>query len=149
MIIDSLNNLNMYITVHKRFKKAFDFLKNDKLANLIEGKYTIDGDEIFAIIDKTKGRNQEDAFIEAHKKYIDIQFLINGCEKIGYKPVMDCKSIKTMYEFDKDLMFFNDDYTTQLELIPNTFAIFFPCDGHAPLIGNSNIHKAIIKIKVD
>ncbi len=148
MILDTLQNSDNYLNIHKRFKQAFSFLHNDKLVTLPEGTYDIDGKNIFAIVSKCTGRKKEKAFLELHKQYIDIQYLVTGYEEIGWAAIENCKTIKTPYSYEKDLMFFDDEYENQVKLRPNSFGIFFPNDGHAPLISSEKIHKVILKIRV-
>ena len=87
MIIDKLENAALYQDFHKGFHEAFTFLQNITNEPFTIGKHIIDLDNIFAINNeyKTKGRN--DSKIEAHRKYIDIQYIVEGSELIGYCPL--------------------------------------------------------------
>ena len=72
MIIDALSNCSAYANAHPRFQKAFAFLISQPLATLPCGRYDIDGDEIYAMIQEPSLRPQEAAKLESHRKYIDI-----------------------------------------------------------------------------
>lgn len=148
IIIDKLQNAEAYYDMHPAFEKAFTFLRQDNLAKLAPGRYEIDGDRLFCSISKGPGRNRSEAKLEAHRKYIDIQYVIAGTDEMGYKPTADCKLIDTMYDADKDIGFFNDQPDSWTPVTPGSFVIFFPQDAHAPLVSNKEIHKAVLKIAV-
>ncbi len=88
------------------------------------------------------------AKFECHDKYIDIQLCIKGKEKFGWKPRSDCKKQKGEYNAEKDVVFYNDAPDMYFDLTDNQFAIFFPKDVHAPMIGESEIKKMVIKVKI-
>ncbi len=149
MIIDQLTNSDHYLDMHPRFAKAFEFLKQENLASLPPQRYELEGDKLFASISKGPGRSRDEAKLEAHKKYIDIQYVIAGTEEMGWKRVDECTSVETPYDADKDIMFFNDAPTSWNQVPAGSFTIFFPQDAHAPLVGNGEIHKVVIKVAVD
>lgn len=135
-------------SVNKNFKTAFDYLKKTDLTKVVDGKYSIDGDNVFVIISDSKKRQQKDAFLEAHKNYIDLQYIIKGKETIGLKSTAECKSVKDAYSQKSDIMFFNDSYNKFVNLSDGEFIILCPKDAHAPCIGDGIVRKAVFKIKV-
>lgn len=148
MIIDTLSNTNKYVHLHKRFAKAFDFIKSQNLDTIEAGKYAIDGDELHASVAMKDGVSQADAKFEAHDHYIDIQVCPSGREELGWKPRQSCKVIKTEYNLEKDVIFYADKPDTYFQLSAGQFAIFFPEDVHAPMIGNGTIKKLVVKVKL-
>lgn len=146
VIIGRLDQAEQYYDMHPAFEKAFAFLRRGDLANLAPGKHEIDGDRVFCLINRDVGRKREDANLEAHRKYIDIQYVIEGEDEIGWKPVSACKVVDQAYDESKDIMFFKDAPERWLKIPAGSFAVFFPRDAHAPLIGNRVIHKAVVKI---
>lgn len=146
MILDTLDNCERYSLINPLFKRAFDFIKNNNLKDMPLGKYEIAGEALFAIISKDLGRKREEAPLEAHRKYIDIQFLLDGTEEIGWKPIKNCE-VKMAYDEQRDIEFYKDTPTTWIRLIPQTFAIFFPEDAHAPMVSDEHITKVVIKIQ--
>ncbi|HAI85169.1 MAG TPA: YhcH/YjgK/YiaL family protein, partial [Chitinophagaceae bacterium] len=76
MIIDTLANANRYEQLHPLFSKAFSYLKNTDFIHLPKGKYTIDGEQLFAIVNEYDTVDAANEQCEAHKKYIDIQFIV-------------------------------------------------------------------------
>jgi YhcH/YjgK/YiaL family protein len=148
MIIDTLSNLEKYTGLHKNFSKAFEFIREKNLKAIEPGKYPIQGDELHASVSLKDGLNASDAKFEAHDHYIDIQVCPSGSEKLGWKPRKDCVDPKTQYDPEKDVTFFNDKPETYFELHEGQFAIFFPEDVHAPMIGEGPIKKLVVKVKL-
>ena len=148
MILDFLPNLQNYSSLHSDFKLVSDFLINDNLYSLPEGKHELRDDKVFVVIDKCHGRKKEDAKLEAHRKYIDIQLVLAGTEIMGWKPTATCKEVYTKYNSEKDIMFFGETPDSWITVKENMFAIFFPEDAHLPLVSEGIIHKAIAKIAV-
>ena len=149
IVIDKLQNAEDYYDMHPAFEKAFAFLKQDGLAGLPADRYEIDGDRLFCMISKDRGRSRSEAKLEAHRKYIDIQYVIAGTDEMGFKPTADCKLIDTSYDADKDIEFFSDKPDSWTPVKPGSFVIFFPQDAHAPLVSSGKIHKAVLKIAVE
>ena len=149
IIIDKLDRAEDYYDMHPAFEKAFAFLRQDGLAGLAADRYEIDGEKLFCMISKGPGRSRSEAKLEAHRKYIDIQYVIAGADEMGWKPTADCKMIDTEYDPDKDIMFFKDSPDSWTEVPAGSFVIFFPQDAHAPLVGGGEIHKAVLKIAVE
>ena len=150
MIIDTIQNAPKYFSVHPSFAKAFDYINNMDLASLEVGKYEIDGDNLKAIFSSKNGMTAEEstAKFECHNKNIDIQLCINGREQIGWKPRENCTSPKGEYNPEKDVQFYNDHPDTFFGLTNGQFAIFFPEDVHAPMIGDAEIKKLVIKVQI-
>ena len=149
IIINKLQHAERYFNVHPAFEKAFAFLRQDGLAELAADRYEIDGDRLFCMISKGPGRSRSEAKLEAHRKYIDIQYVIAGTDEMGFKPTADCKVIDTEYDADKDIMFFKDQPDSWTEVPAGSFVIFFPKDAHAPLVSSGEIHKVVLKIAVE
>jgi biofilm protein TabA len=148
MIIDSLENSGKYISLHPRFAKAFEYLKTVDLATIEVGKYPIDGKDIHASVSAKDGVTKDAAKFEAHDHYIDIQVCPSGTETLGWKPREECSDIKEPYNSEKDVTFFNDKPGTYFQLHAGQFAIFYPEDVHAPMIGEGVIRKLVIKVKL-
>ncbi len=158
MILDKLAIADRYANLHPSFARAFAYLRDANWAQLMTAarvaarhstRHTIDGDRMYVSIDSVDGRGREDARLEAHRRYIDIQFTIDGHEEIGWKPLGDCAATSVAYDGAKDIVFFSDRPDSWLSLPAGHFAIFFPDDTHAPLAGRGTLTKAIVKIAVE
>jgi YhcH/YjgK/YiaL family protein len=148
MIIDTLSNSEKYIHLHPLFSRAFEFIKSQNLKEIEIGKYPIDGPDLHAAVSEKEGVKKEDAKFEAHDNFIDIQVCPRGAETLGWKPRETCTDIKVAYHTEKDVTFFGDQPDTYFQLHEGQFAIFYPEDVHAPMIGEGLIKKLVVKIKL-
>ena len=150
MIIDTLDNAHKYFAVHPLFEKAFNYIGGLDFENVEPGKFDIDGDNLKAIFASKKGMSAAESIqkFECHNKHIDIQLCIKGKETMGWKPRGNCLAPKGEYNPEKDVMFYNDAPDTYFDLTDSQFVIFFPTDVHAPMIGEEEITKLVIKVKI-
>ncbi len=150
MIFDQLKNAELYLQINNRFRKAFDYLKSNDFNNIEPGKYEIDGEDIYAIVQQYDTKPMSSGKWEAHKKYIDIQFMVSGKEKMGYSHKN--KMIVTHeYNSDKDALYLKGEGNF-LVAEAGYFAIFFPTDVHMPCIAinlSTPVKKVVIKVKSD
>lgn len=149
MIIDKLKNSKLYYSVNQRFKTALEFLEGNDLDALKEGRYEIDSDNVFAIVAEYNTKIKDVSGWEAHKKYIDIQYVVKGREFIGYNNI-DSMMKKTEYDNQKDILFFNGDGDF-VKLEEGMFGIYFPEDVHMPAIScaeGDKVKKVVIKVKI-
>lgn len=148
MILDTLANSDKYISLHPRFAKAFEFIKNQHLETLEVGKYPIDGPELHAAVSEKEGLSRDTAKFEAHNEWLDIQVCPSGKEQLGWSARERVSSPIGDYNAEKDVTFFSDKPDTYFTLQAGQFAIFYPEDVHAPMIGEGLIKKLVVKIKL-
>ena len=148
MILDVLENAHRYLALHKGFAKAFDFLLRPDLKELPVGKYEIDGDRVYAMVSKDAGRRKEDALLETHEKYIDIQLVLTGTDDMGWKSKSLCKQPTGGYDQKTDEQLFADKPDDWISTVSGAFVIFFPEDAHMPLISSGQLHKVVVKVAV-
>ena len=108
MITDTLSHAEKYYDMHPALEKAFIFLRENNLSKLLEGRNEIKGDKLFCLISRGQGKTRDEAKLEAHRKYIDIQYIISGTDEIGWKLTAECKDIDTAYSQENDIEFFKD-----------------------------------------
>ncbi|MEO7490451.1 MAG: YhcH/YjgK/YiaL family protein [Ferruginibacter sp.] len=149
MIIDTVQNASRYFRDHPLFAKAFSFIKETDLANAADGKSDI-ADGLKAIISKDYGKTTAVSLakFECHNQHIDIQFCIDGAETFGWKPREQCALPNGGYNAEKDVQLYLDTPDIFFELTNGQFVIFFPEDVHAPMIGEGQIKKLVIKVKI-
>lgn len=150
MILDSVLHHHLYHCLHPGFGKAFSYLKTLDLSNISPGKYEIDGENVFMIYMEYETRDAADCKMESHKKYIDIQLMIEGAENIGVSIYKDQKPIET-YDGAKDAAFYVALPDSTFRLDAGHFAIFYPHDLHQPCISvgeAQRVRKAVFKIAV-
>ena len=149
MVVDSIDNLEMYSSLNSRFAKVVEYIKSNDWKSLPEGKYEILGKEIIININERSLKTKEQASLEVHDKYIDIQVLISGAdESFGWSERKACSSPRGEMDTEKDLLFFDDKPQMYFSLTKDQMAIFFPEDAHAPLVGDGEVKKAIFKVLV-
>lgn len=150
MIIDTLDNAHKYFSIHPLFENAFAYIKTVPLQAVESGKFEVDGDNLRAIFSNKKGMSAAESILkfECHNLHIDIQLCIKGKETIGWKPRGTCLAEKGSYNPEKDVLFYNDAPDMYFSLTDGQFVIFFPQDVHAPMIGEEDVKKLVIKVKI-
>jgi biofilm protein TabA len=129
--------------------KAFTFLKEENLQTLSKGKHAIDGDNVFASVTEDPSKDFDKTNWESHRKYIDVQCVLVGEERMGKWPVAEVTSTTKPYDETKDVA----NYTAPgkfYNIHAGTFIIFFPGEAHRPNItpgGNKVVKKLVIKIR--
>lgn len=147
MIIDSFSKLEEYALLRPGFAKAAAYLRSVDLQSLSEGRYEIDGEAVYMTVTEAALREEADAPLEAHDRYIDIQIVIAGTERYGWAPRASCRSRKGAYSPEKDIVFYGDRPSGLVTLEAGGMAVFFPSDAHAPLIGRGTVRKCIVKVR--
>ena len=131
MILDSLNNYQIYNGIHKDWEKAFKVISDYLSKPIPEGdNVSVEQDGIKMVMQTYKTRAANEKKYEGHKKNIDIQFLVKGKEIIYYA---NSKGLDVIvpYSEERDHMSFADsDYASPLHLVPNCFAVFMPGEAH-------------------
>ncbi|CCY62400.1 MAG: YhcH/YjgK/YiaL family protein [Candidatus Gastranaerophilaceae bacterium] len=148
MIYDKLNNINKYNVISE---KVSDFLLG-LTPEIAAGRYVID-ENTYVNIDVYNTKDFNNCKLEAHKKYIDIQMLLTGNERLDY---INTDGLKVSEEYDenRDIMFFEtpDIPLNSVQLTPYNFALIYPHEAHMPQINYNNkthsVKKAVVKIKI-
>ena len=148
MICDLLVHAGRYQALHGGFPAAFAFLAKPGLPELADGRYPIDGERVFAIVSRERGRRRDEAQLEAHRRYIDIQLVLSGSDDMGWRPLPLCRQTAISYDAEGDIAFFGDPPLSWVTVGPGMFAVFFPEDGHLPLISHDILHKVVVKVAV-
>jgi len=148
MILDKIENSKLYESIHPLFSKAFDFIHKTNFSELADGKYEIENDKLFAMVQEYNTKDKSEGKPEAHRKYIDIQYIHSGAELIGIALLQDNTLISD--EPEKDLAFYEGE-TSFIKLEAEMFAVFYPDDLHMPgikLNQSAKVKKVVIKVLV-
>ena len=147
------SNVEIYKSLNKYFGRAFDEMKKLLTEDIADGSYKFDGDSFYVNVFTYKSKKEAECCFEKHKKYIDIQVVLDGEEIIGFES--EDKLSATADELDgKDYMLFslNEEYD-RLILKKGDFVIFFPHEPHAPAIAVNDdisaVRKAVFKISAE
>jgi YhcH/YjgK/YiaL family protein len=150
MILDTIANADTYKNISPHIARTFKFLRAFDITGKGDGRYDIDGNNIFCIVQRYKTKPPTDK-LEVHRKYIDIQFLAKGAEQIGYAPAGRLKQAAA-YNEEKDVGFFYaDGDTTFLNMTEGDFVIFWPSDAHMPgcqVNESQEVIKVVFKIRI-
>jgi biofilm protein TabA len=149
MIFSALSQSARYAALHPLFTRAFDFIRENDLYAMPPGRYPIEGDNLIAIVEQVPGKTREQARLECHRKYIDIQLVLDGTDEMGWKPLADCLNPVGDFSAGKDIQFFHDAPASWVAVPPDHFCIFFPEDAHAPLVSPGEVRKVIFKVALD
>lgn len=147
MIKDNLKSASKYYNLSPQIEKALKFLADNDLKNMEPKRYVIDGDNMYMNLEEYETKISSN--VEAHRKYIDVQFVVKGQENIGVTTLDNLTPI-TDYDELKDIIFYNGD--VQLTLMnEGDFMILYPEDAHLPCQVAENktlVKKAVVKIKI-
>ncbi len=148
MILDSLENYQLYSAINESIAKGFAFLRNTDLDAIPSGKHNIEGDTIFALVQEYQTKPLAECKLESHKKYIDIQYVIRGEEFMG----VTTQNKQTIVEVnaEKDYTFYEGS-TSLVRVSKGMFTIFFPDDLHQPCVQTesvSEVKKVVIKVLI-
>ncbi|MDT8389164.1 MAG: YhcH/YjgK/YiaL family protein [Lentisphaeria bacterium] len=148
MIIDTLDRLTFYSPLNPLLPVVCDFLATHDLDSLAEGWHPIagEGEEAYLMVATENCRPEEDAELEGHRKYIDIQICLAGHDRVGWRSLGDCPGCLTEYEPEDDLLFCNEKPTQWVDLTAGLFVMLFPDDLHKPLVGEGQVKKLVVKI---
>ena len=150
MIIDKLENVEHYRGLSDRLRRGLDFLLNTKFDQLHDGKHLIDGNCVFAILSTYVTQKETKILFEAHKKYIDIQYIVSGKEIIYWSHIENLAGNGEYSEKD-DIIIFKGENKTALPMRENYYSIFFPQDAHKPgcILGQpGEVKKVVVKVLI-
>jgi YhcH/YjgK/YiaL family protein len=150
MIIDKIDNASLYYGLGKRITSALRFLSENDLAKMDPGKYEIDGANIFASIMNYESKPAVQGFWEVHRQYIDVQYVAEGIERIGYAHMNDLTA-DGPYDTEKDFQKLKGDGGNFFVMRTGTFVILWPHDAHMPgltLTTPLPVKKIVVKVLV-
>jgi YhcH/YjgK/YiaL family protein len=148
MIVDRITNAGLY-SADKKLAKALAYLAKTDFAKVEPGKYELDGAKLFALVQQVETKAKEEKQFEAHRKYIDVQFIVSGAEQMGYTHISTLKTSQA-YDADKDCEMLRGagDFITATA---GTFVVFFPEDAHMPCVAMGKpaaVKKVVVKVAV-
>lgn len=149
MIYDSLKHMECYRGIHPGVYRGLELLRDTDFSTWEDGRHEIDGDALFLLLQsyETKGENETP---EAHRKYVDIQYLLSGSERMGVAPLEDMRKEVEGHP-ERDIWFYHGP-TDELLLTGDRFVALWPGDAHAPGIsvdGPTPCRKCVVKVKIE
>lgn len=155
MIVGYLSNMKSEIALYPAgIQKGLRFLLETDLAALPTGKHEIQGSQIYVSVAEYESEPKEKRRLEAHVKYIDIQYIQAGEEMIGCGPLAEASGITEDRLAEKDVIFYSEvARETEVILTPGMFAVYFPWDVHRPncRAGGqaAKVRKLVVKIAME
>lgn len=153
MILDRLERAGVYRPLSVDIARALDYLRQTDLAALPDGRYELDGERLFAIVQRYRPKPLQAARWEAHRRYVDVQYVVSGCERMGVTFLRGGLPVRQPYDAQKDVIFF--DAQGDLVTAPaGCCAIFLPHDIHAPGLApdggdpEAEVCKVVVKCRV-
>ncbi len=146
MIVDHITNAHIYAATHPDIARGLEFLTQVDLAALPPGRHEIDGDRVYAMVSEYCTKPPEAGRWEAHRRYLDLQFLQRGAERVGRGPLERFET--GPYDEAKDVAFLrgSGEFVT---LGAGDFLIVWPHEAHMPQIavdGPAAVKKIVVKI---
>jgi YhcH/YjgK/YiaL family protein len=152
MIVDRLGSPALAALDHPRLRRALDYLSSTDVRSLTPGRHELDGDRLFALVQDFATRPPEACRWESHRQYIDVQFVADGVERMGWIPVARARELEP-YDAARDVAFYaaGGDFIT---LEAGMLAIFWPTDVHAPCCSPAGaeprqVRKVVVKVRVE
>ncbi len=154
MIVCNLVDFSEQVVLNERVLKAYEYLQQAQGQDLPDGRVEIDGAQVYALVQSYESKaNPDQPRFEAHRRYIDIQFIVSGKEHIGWAPVGMMQEV-TDYNDTKDVFhgMVVPEGISFMKLSAGQLAVLYPTDGHAPGLSigaPSPVKKIVVKVMVD
>lgn len=149
MILDKIENADLYFDSVPGLESFIKFYNDNDLESLPACRIKLDGDDLIVNVLDFKGKEEASCKMESHRDYIDIQIPLTGDETMGWKAQVDCQEITHEYDEGKDVEFYKDKASIKFTVPAGHFAVFFPSDAHQPGIApKQEYRKIIVKTRV-
>ncbi|MCC6747108.1 MAG: YhcH/YjgK/YiaL family protein [Deltaproteobacteria bacterium] len=148
MLIDQLKNASLYYGLGAGIARALRFLEETDVTRLPAGRHELEGDEVYAIVQDYETKRPEQGAWEAHRKYIDVQYVARGSEQMGFSHLGQLAA--GPYDAEKDFLRLEGPGEF-LHLREGTFMILWPEDAHMPGMAVSApepVRKVVVKVRV-
>lgn len=149
MIFDTLNHSARYAVLESKLGAALKFLHETDLTALPVGRIEIDGDNLYALVQEYNTKPVEQGMWEAHRRYVDVQYVLRGQERMGFASLENM--VLGEYIPEKDFLPMSGKGNF-VDVFAGAFVIFFPQDGHMPGLCVDTpepVRKIVLKVKVE
>ncbi len=150
MIIDDIRNRAVYSGINKGIRTALEYLAKTDFTAMAPGRHDIEGDRMYALVQQYTTKPREQGRWEAHRRYIDVQYVVAGIETMGRSDLTRL-TVTDPYSAGKDcvLLAGDGDFLTARA---GTFIVFFPEDAHMPCLDSgapAQVRKVVVKVAVE
>lgn len=150
MIVDCISNYELYKGLDVKVDKAIDYIRNMRFQQLNIGMHEVDGEKLFFNLIEYETKEEEERFWESHKKYIDVHYILDGEEFVGYEH-FERMTIKEDYNEPDDYYLLKGKLQTKVKLQKGDFMICYPQDVHMTAIKVTEkqmVRKVVFKVKI-
>ena len=150
MVLDSITNAARYINLGKGIANALHYIQQNDLTTILPGRYELEGDRLVMIVFEFDATNTNEIKLEGHRRYIDLQYWVNGSERMGHE-ILNNQPVLEAYSEEKDCGFY-DCAATWYRLLSGMFVIYYPTDLHTAVadpLCQSKVKKIVFKILVE
>ena len=149
MVADHIKYASEYFNLNPPIRLALEYLQRVDAGALDAGRHDVDGDHVFALVSDYLTRRPEDAFWEAHRRHVDVQFVHSGRERIGYGHLsaFECDP----YDADRDLVVARGSSDRMVDVGPGGFVVLFPHEAHMPGLSAGaveTVRKVVVKVRL-
>lgn len=147
MVTDRLTNADLYRPLSPRIAAALDYVRTTNFTAIADGRHDIEGDHMFALVQRYPSKPLAEGRWEAHRKYIDLQVVLSGVEQIGYVSIDQLTA--EPYDADRDLTWLSGTAGQWITVPAGHFMLLWPGDAHMPgvQVGSSTaVLKVVVKI---
>lgn len=152
MILDQIDSALLYGGLGERIAIGLALLDEEQVLQSPVGRYPVQGDDIFFVVDEYETQPADDGKFEIHHKYLDIQTVVSGTEFIGFAPLEGLTQVEG-YDGDRDIAFYAPPpHYSKAVLTPGLFAIFWPNEPHMPcrmLEAPCAVKKIVVKVRME
>lgn len=147
MIVDLIKNAALYKRLDGGIQTALEYLAKTDFSTMTPGRYDLEGNTVYALVQQYITKPMEQGLWEAHRRYIDVQYVAEGVESMGYVSIGNLKVTQAYAPKDDcELFAGTGDFVTARA---GTFVIFFPEDAHMPCIASGTpapVRKVVVKV---
>lgn len=152
MIIAEINSLASYKVLSKNMQTAIEYLEKADFKSLEDGKLSISGDDVYAVVSTYMTREHNVSRYEIHHNYIDIQCLISGEELIFCNEASKMENDGDYNPETDKLNLKNKDGDVTIHLKPGMASVFYPNDAHKACCMTDSepkqTRKLLLKVKL-
>jgi YhcH/YjgK/YiaL family protein len=152
MIVTDLEHITQQTALSPRLKKALEYLEAIADQAPPDGRVDLDDDRIYALIQSYSGKETDPPLFEAHRRYIDVQYIVSGREQMGWAP-LEAVQVTAPYEAETDALLGTVpvDQASFIRFRAGEVCILYPADAHAPGLADgapTAIKKIVIKVQL-
>lgn len=147
MIFDALANSGIYVGLGNRLADTLKYLQETDLASLPVGRIDLDGDRLYVLVQEYNTRSLEQGKWEAHRRYIDVQYVTSGVERMGFANLGTMQLAENIPEKDFQALSGSGNF---VDVFAGSFVVFFPEDAHMPGLcveQHEPIRKVVLKVR--